>query len=121
MRVALLAYPTAYVAASAPSRQCFDGDVTEKVQGCLRVAERNIRHLQGVVHPPGTMAQAIKYVILVRGQDDQHGLGKDRIDHSIRRGREEAVDQMRPRDRLGLRAPVALEPPISIRDAFLTV
>jgi hypothetical protein len=43
----------------------------------------------------------------------------DRLDHGIRRGRQEAVDEMRSRDRLGLGAPVALELGPDAREAVL--
>jgi hypothetical protein len=40
------------------------------------------------------------------GQDYRHSLGMDRLNDRIRRRRQEAVDKMRTRDRLGLGAAV---------------
>jgi hypothetical protein len=36
----------------------------------------------------------------LRCQDHRHGLGMDRLDYRVRRGRQEAVDQVRAGDRL---------------------
>ena len=47
--------------------------------------------------------------LLVGRQDHRHGLGVDRLDHRVRRRRQEAVDEMRAGDRLRLGATVALE------------
>jgi len=48
-------------------------------------------------------------VLLGSRQDHRHCLGMDRLDDGVRRGRQEAVDEMRPRDRLGLSTPISFE------------
>ena len=48
-------------------------------------------------------------LLLVGRQDHRHRLGMDRLDHRVRCRRQEAVDQVRPRDRLRLGATVAFE------------
>ena len=47
--------------------------------------------------------------LFVGGQDHRHRLGMDRLDHRVRGCREEAVDLMRSRYRLGLGAAVTVE------------
>jgi hypothetical protein len=47
--------------------------------------------------------------LLVGRQDHGHRLGMDRRDNSVRRGRQEAIDKVRTRNRFGLGAAVALE------------
>jgi hypothetical protein len=52
-----------------------------------------------------------------RRQDHRHRLRVDRRDHRIRRRRQEAVDEMRPGDRLGLGTALAFGP--DAREAVL--
>jgi hypothetical protein len=55
------------------------------------------------------MARASRRRALVRGQDHWHRFEVDRLDHRVRRGRQEPVDEVRAGDRLRLRTTVALE------------
>src|ERR1700741_3671267 len=48
-------------------------------------------------------------VLLIGGQDHRHGLGMDWFDYGIRRGRQEAIDLMRPRNGFRLRPSVTME------------
>jgi hypothetical protein len=56
---------------------------------------------------------------LIRGQDHRHGLGVDRHYDGVRRRRQEAVDEMRPGDRLGLGTALAFEFGPDAREAVL--
>jgi hypothetical protein len=47
--------------------------------------------------------------LLFRREDHRHCLRIDRLDHCVRCGRQEAIDEMRPRDRLRLGATITLE------------
>jgi hypothetical protein len=48
-------------------------------------------------------------VLFLRRQNHGHGLGVYRFNDRVRRRRQEAIDEMRARDRLGLRTTVASE------------
>ena len=54
-----------------------------------------------------------------RRQDHRHRLRVDRRDHRIRRRRQEAVDEMRPGERLGLGTALAFEFGPDAREAVL--
>jgi len=62
--VVLLAYPTAHVAASAPCRQCFGGNMTEKIAMMLSCSRTKYSAF-AVVHPAGTMDQPSKYALVI--------------------------------------------------------
>ena len=57
--------------------------------------------------------------LLVGRQDHRHGLGVDRHYDGVRRRRQEAVDEMRPGDRLGLGTALAFEFGPDAREAVL--
>jgi hypothetical protein len=57
--------------------------------------------------------------LFVGGQDHRHRFRMDWLDHRIRRGRQEAVDEMRPANRLGLGTALAFEFGPDAREAVL--
>jgi len=72
----------------------------------------SIRHRVAVAAAtlPRPMARAFTRVpFFIGGQDHRHGFGMDRLDDRVRCRRQEAVDQVRAGDRLGLGATVAFE------------
>ena len=62
---------------------------------------RRLRPIPRCAHP--------NVPLLFGGEDHRHGFGMDRRDDSVRRCCQEAVDLMRPRHRLGLRAAIPVE------------
>jgi hypothetical protein len=69
------------------------------------------RFIQGRAHP--------NVPLFIGRQDHRHGLGVDRHYDGVRRRRQEAVDEMRPGDRLGLGTALAFEFGPDAREAVL--
>jgi len=81
----------------------------------IGAAHRDLEHRHGLIpwRPQPVVA------LLVGRQDHRHGLRMDRRDHRIRRRRQEAVNEMRPGDRLGLGTALAFEFGPDAREAVL--
>jgi hypothetical protein len=78
------------------------------------VRQRSLQQLRFIPRRPHP-----NVAFLIRGQDHRHRLRMDRVDHGVRRRRQEAVGEMRPGDRLGLGTALAFEFGPDAREAVL--